>query len=508
VSSTTINEETVASDVAGKESLGDLLRRMNELEASDLHLKPMRPPLVRLKGELVPLVPDSLTPEAIGAMLNPIIPERLRPRLAEQMAVEFGYGIGRLSRFRVSIYHQRGTLAAVLRRVAFDFPSLEDWGLPEVLGGFCDLPQGLVLVTGPTGSGKSSTLAAMIQKIASTRKHHIVTIEDPIEFLINDDEASVSQREVGTETPGFTVALHNALRMDPDVIMVGEMRDEETINTVLTAAETGHLVYSTLHTNSAVQTVDRIVGTFPNEAHGQVRQRLAAVLEAAVSMQLVPRADGTGMVAAVEILRRTPQVSKLIQQGEFERLREEVESSVSYFRMQSMNQSLAALVIHGTIERETAMSVSWNPDALDLMLRKVVGEPDPTSMEGDAMAESTADFSKILEFQEIKRSYDELNERYRGDVERRDEEIRNLREELYRLRDAGEGSLNELRAENEQLRQDLERARRDYEQRMARMGDRMGAEPARASTASPAREQRSTPPDPSSPGGKRGFFRK
>jgi twitching motility protein PilT len=354
----------------------------------------------------------------------------------------------------------------------------------------------------------------MTQLIADSRPQHIITIEDPIEFLIADRVASVSQREVGTDTPSFSVALHNALRLDPDVIMVGEMRDEETIGTVLTAAETGHLVFSTLHTNNAVQTVDRIVGTHSRSNHEQIRQRLAAVLEAVVSMQLVPRADGGGLVAAVEILRRTPQVSKLIVHGEFERLHEELESCVVYHKMQSMNQSLAALVIHGTVTRETAMQVSWKPDALDLLLRSVVGLADPAAKEGDAVAPCTSDFSKIVELQEIKKLYDELQERFQGEIRRRDDELRELREQLLELgrRDGeSERSSEELRAENGRLRGELDRSREEYESKLARLNARLCellSKPAAPGEA--GRGGRVPPAEPAAgpPRGERkGFFR-
>ena len=252
----------------------------------------------------------------------------------------------------------------------FDFPTLDDWGLPAILSDFTKMPQGLVLITGPTGSGKSSTLASLMRLIADTRLVHIVTVEDPIEFLLNDNLAAVTQREIGTDTPSFSIALSNAMRQDPDVIMVGEMRDIETMQTVLTAAETGHLVFSTLHTNSAAQTIDRIIDTFPEGNHRQIRQQLAQVLQAVVSMKLVERKDGSGLTSAVEILIRTPRVAKLIHQGNLEALDEEIESSVAYHKMQSMNQSLAALVINNQVEMEAALASSTNPGDLDLILRK------------------------------------------------------------------------------------------------------------------------------------------
>jgi len=493
-------------------ALAALLRRLVEARGSDLHLKPARPPMARINGELIPLDSGPLGAEVVVEMLDSIIPPRLRSRLAEQLAVEFGFWGDAQSRFRASVYHQRGTRAAVLRRIDGDFPGLDDWGLPEVLAEFCRLPQGLVLICGPTGSGKSSTLAAMVQLIADSRPHHIITIEDPIEFLIRDGAASVSQREVGTDTPGFTIALHNALRLDPDVIMVGEMRDEETIGTVLTAAETGHLVFSTLHTNDAVQTVSRIVGTFPRASHEQIRQRLSAVLEAVVSMQLVPRADGTGLVAAVEILRRTPQVSKLILNGEFERLHEELEHSVVFHKMQSMNQSLAALVLYGTVSRETALGVSWKPDALDLLLHSVLGisgEPGAEGAEEEGtMAQCTADFSKIAELQEIKKLHDEASERSASEIRRRDEVIAELRAEIEGLRGRAGAELEplvELRAENQRLKAELVRQREEHESKLARLTARVREAAPEPGPAAPART--GSAERPGGPPARKGFFR-
>jgi twitching motility protein PilT len=238
------------------------------------------------------------------------------------MSVDIGYGVRGHARFRGNIYMQRGTLAASFRRVPYQIKTLEDLDLPPVLLDFCELPMGLVLVTGPTGSGKSTTLAAMIKHIASRRPCHVITIEDPMEFLFTDDMASISQREVGTDTTTFSEALRNAMRQDPDVIMVGEMRDPETVATVITAAETGHLVFSTLHTNSAPQTIDRILDTFPAEQQGQIRAQLAQIFKGVVTMKLVERQDGNGLVAALEIMRASPKIAKMIENGEISAIHE------------------------------------------------------------------------------------------------------------------------------------------------------------------------------------------
>jgi twitching motility protein PilT len=462
--------------VADELTLDELLEDMARMGASDLHLKPKRPPLMRVGGRLV--ARDGIPPLDPGLLANVLavaIPARMREALEARRSIEFGYGLPGVARFRASVFFQRGTIAAVFRRVPFEFRSLEDWGLPRILDELCELQHGLVLITGSTGSGKSSTLAALLRRIAATREQHIVTIEDPIEFLIRDDVASVSQREVGTDTPSVADALHDALRQDPDVIMVGEMRDQETIRTVLTAAETGHFVLSTLHTNGAEQTVDRILSTFPDGSHRQIRQQLSEVLEAVVTLQLVPRADGEGMIAAVEVMRRTPQVSKLILEGDVARLREEIESSVAFHKMQTMNQSLAALVIQGAVRRQTAITASPNPADLDLLLRKVVGVRTGAGAEGPDMADCLSDFSRIVELQEVKKLYDDLQERYDREIRSREADIEALRGQVETLSDRTEENarITSLAAENEHLRKQIDFLRGDYEGKIERLNNRV-----------------------------------
>jgi len=484
--------------------IDDLLRFMVQQQASDLHIKPMRPPLVRLGGKLLPLKIDPLKPEAIAQLLDAIVPEQLKSALETQLAVDFGYSLAGVSRFRASVVQQRGTRSAVFRRVPFDFPSLEDWGLPPVLTEFTKIPQGLVLITGPTGSGKSSTLAALMRLIATTRLVHIVTVEDPIEFLLTDGVGAVTQREVGTDTPSFAVALRNALRQDPDVIMVGEMRDAATMQTVLTAAETGHLVFSTVHTNSAVQTIDRIIDSFPEGNHRQIRQQLAAVLQAVVSMKLVERSDGNGLIGAIEIMLRTPRVAKLILEGNLEALEEEVENSVSYHKMQSMNQSLAALVVNRQVTLESALAASTNPGDLDLILRKLLYAAGAKEAQEDgAMAEPLSDFSKILELQEIKKAYEEQEERQRGELAEREAEIARLQQQVYAQQSAGSGVSDEVakvRAEHDRMAQQLQLVRQEYETKIERLNARIrelsGTAARPAATAAAAEPER------------RGFFRR
>ena len=457
--------------------IDDLLRFMVRQEASDLHLKPMRPPLVRIHSKLLPLKTDPLHPDLIREMLVSILTDAQKKSLEERFSADFGYSLSGVSRFRASVYQQRGTLSAVFRRVPFDFPSLDDWGLPPVLSEFAQLPQGLVLLTGPTGSGKSSTLAALLRLVVNTRLVHVVTIEDPIEFLLKDNLGAVTQREVGTDTPSFAEALRNTFRQDPDVVMVGEMRDLTTVQTVLTAAETGHLIFSTLHTNSCAQTIDRIIDMFPEGHHRQIRQQLAMVLQAVVSLKLVERKDGSGLVAAVEILRQTPRVSKLIFEGNLEALEEEIENSVSYHRMQSMNQSLAALVLNGVVDKDAAMASSSRPNDLDLMLRKFLyaGEHQE-AVEGEAMAEPLSDFSRIVELQEVKKLYDEVQERHRQDLADRDAEIARLRGDLDQQvhgSSSAEGDMATLRAENERLARQIQLVRQEYDAKLERLNSRV-----------------------------------
>src|SRR6185503_11705259 len=328
------------------------------------------------------------------------------------------------------------------------------------------------------------------------------TIEDPIEFLFRDATGAISQREVGDDTTSFHHALRNTLRQDPDVIMVGEMRDPETIMTAMTAAETGHLVFSTLHTNSAAQSIDRIIDSFPEGQHRQIRQQLSQVLQGVVSLRLVEKADGTGLIAAVEILRASPRVSKLILEGTLDSLEEEIQNSVSYYRMQTMNQSMAALVLNRAISRDTALSVSVNPGDLDLMLRKFLyASEHGGELEGADMAEPLSDFSRIVELQEIKKLYDEVQERHSGDLSERDAEIERLRNELHE-RDAtaavGDGALDTLRGENERLARQVQLVRQEYDAKIERLNARIRE----LSGSAPAAAAGAAEPE------KKGFFRR
>ena len=436
-------------------NLEELLKFVTEKGASDLHLKPTRPPMLRINGRLMPIEAEPLKPEKIREMILPILTPQQKAKLDQSLSVDLGYGVRGLARFRGNIYMQRGTLAAAFRRIPYEILGIEDLELPQVLDEFCDLSMGLILVTGPTGSGKSTTLAAMIKLITSQRPVHILSIEDPIEFLFSDDVASIAQREVGTDTVSFSEALRNAMRQDPDVIMVGEMRDSETIATVLTAAETGHLVFSTLHTNSATQTIDRILDTFSGEQQKQVRVQLVQVLKGVISMQLLEKQDGTGRVAALEIMRATPRICELIERGETGKLLEEVESSVSFFRMQSMNQSLLALLVHGTISYAEAMHASPEPEELSLQLRKMF--PAIEERGGD-MSPTTADFSQIMELQQYRKLYEEQEEKFKIRMSDKEDEVKRL-DHTVSDRDT---QIQELRTQMEEMERQTEKLRGEY----------------------------------------------
>jgi twitching motility protein PilT len=433
--------------------LDRLLKLMTDKGASDLHLKPTRPPLLRISGRLMPLEAEPLTPDVLNTMLHGILSPRQKAKLEERMSVDLGYGVRGLARFRCNIYMQRGNIAACFRRIPYQIKGLDELDLPKVLLEFCDLPMGLVLITGATGSGKSTTLAALIRYISSRRPVHVITIEDPMEFLFQDDVASISQREVGTDTGAFSEALRNAMRQDPDVIMVGEMRDPETVTTVITAAETGHLVFSTLHTNSATQTVDRILDTFPADQQTQVRAQLGQVLKGVVAMKLVERQDGKGLVAALEVMRSSPKIAKMIEKGETAQLLEEVESSVGYYRMQSMNQSLLSLLVHNTITYAEAMRQSPDPEDLSLKLRRMF--PLIESPGGDM---ATSDFSEIVELQQFKKLYEEQEEKQKLQLSEKDEAIHALHAAIQ----SRDQQMEELGVRLQELAQDREKLRGDY----------------------------------------------
>ena len=404
-------------------------------------------------------------------MTEQILTPPQKRRLDEKMSVDLGYGVPGVARFRGNVFMQRGHLAACFRRIPYDIKSVDDLDLPPVLLQFCDLGMGLVLVTGPTGSGKSTTLAALVKHVTTNRPVHVITIEDPMEFLFSDGVASISQRELGTDTVSFSEALRNAMRQDPDVILVGEMRDPETVATVITAAETGHLVFSTLHTNSATQTIDRILDTFPPDQQSQVRTQLAQVLRGVVSMKLVERRDGQGRVAALEIMRHSPKIASMIEKGETSGLHEELESSVGYYRMQSLNHSLLALLVHGTITYEEAMRQSPDPEDLSLKMRKQF----PNLQEGgDDVA--TSDFALIHELMEFRRLYEEQEEKTRLLMSEKDDEVAQVRamvdDREQQIRDREE-EMEAMRQEAERMKADFGRLKEEAQQKIDKLMDRI-----------------------------------
>ena len=455
--------------------LNELLMFMTKKGASDLHIKPMRPPLLRIQGKLIPIKANPLQPEEVEQMLGDILKPGQRARFDERQAVDMGYGVPGVARFRCNIFLQRGTMAAVFRRVPFEIQGVDALHLPDVISTFTEYTSGLVLVTGPTGSGKSTSLAAMINLIAKARQCHVVTIEDPIEFLFQDDKATISQREVGTDTPTFHEALRNCMRQDPDVIMVGEMRDLETMATAITAAETGHLVFSTLHTNNAAQTVDRIIDSYPADQQLQVRGQLALVLKAIVSMQLVQDHEGKNRLPACEILVNSPKVSKHIENGEIKEILEEMENSVNFYHMQSMNQSLISLLAHNKITYEQAVDSSSEPDDLSLKLREMFPSIEDRFREGE-MAPSPADFSQITELLETKRLYEEMEDRHQSKIQEKDEQIEALEGDLTALREQVQetsGNTDDLRREAEIARSEVQRAREEAQQKINALNERI-----------------------------------
>jgi twitching motility protein PilT len=362
----------------------EVLRRMVEARASDVHLTPGFPPAIRDKGQITPMdgfpvLGAQETREVVYSILN----DDQRKRFEVQKQLDFAYAIPGVARFRVNCFFQRGAVSAAFRYVPQDIPALDSLGVPSVLREMTQKPRGFVLVTGPTGSGKSTTLAAMIDVINCERQDHILTIEDPIEFLHRHKKSIVNQREVGSDAQDFALGLKAALREDPDVILVGEMRDLETIATALTAAETGHLVFATLHTQSTAQTVDRIIDVFPPQQQGQVRTQLSIALQGIVTQQLLPTADGTGRAVATEVLVPTPAIRNLIREGKTHQIYSAVQTSGAV-GMQTMDADLARLVRGGKITRSLAQQRASVPEELKRLLGDApVQAPAAMGMDGN-----------------------------------------------------------------------------------------------------------------------------
>ena len=351
-------------------NFSDILIEMMDRGASDLHLTAGSPPMIRVRGALTALDYPELPPTTTREIVYSILSDDQRQRLETDWQIDFSYSIPGKARFRVNAYYQRASVGAAFRLIPTEMPRLGDLGLPTTLVEFTKKPRGLVLVTGPTGSGKSTTLAAMIDLINRERHEHIMTVEDPIEFLHPHRSCIVNQRELGSDAQSFALALKAALRQDPDVILVGEMRDLETMSTALTAAETGHLVFATLHTQDTSQTVDRIVDVFPAAQQDQVRVQLAIGLEGIVTQQLLPTADGQSRIAAAEILVPTPAVRNLIREGKTHQLYSALQTGGAH-GMQTMDSALAELVRQNKITRRLAEERSSSPEELRRLMGTV-----------------------------------------------------------------------------------------------------------------------------------------
>jgi twitching motility protein PilT len=354
-------------------SLPELLKTLVDHQGSDLHITVNTPPQIRVHGHLTPLDLPLLGPAETKAIAYSVMTDAQKKRFEETMELDFSFGVRGIARFRCNVFTQRGSVAAVYRVIPEVIKGFGELGLPPVIATLAERPRGLVLVTGPTGSGKSTTLAAMIDKINAERHDHILTIEDPIEFVHPHKSCIVNQREVHSDTHGFGAALRAALREDPDIVLIGELRDLETIESALRIAETGHLTFATLHTNSAAQTINRIIDVFPAHQQGQIRTQLSLVLEGIVCQALVPRADGQGRVVALEILVPTPAIRNLVRDDKVHQIYSSMQTGQEKYGMQTMNQCLATLYQKRLITLEAAMEKSSLKDELEQMIARGAG---------------------------------------------------------------------------------------------------------------------------------------
>ena len=349
-------------------NLHQLLKAMIEKGASDLHITTGTPPQLRIDGSLVPLKMDALAPADTKRLCYSILTEEQKNKFEKDSELDLSFGVKNLARFRSNIFVQRGAIAGAFRAIPFKILTLDELGLPSITMELVHRPRGLVVITGPTGAGKSTTLAAIIDQINTTQRQHIITIEDPIEYLHPHKRCVVNQREVGTDTFGFKEALKYILRQDPDVVLIGEMRDRETVEAALTISETGHLVFTTLHTNNAVQTINRIIDLFPPHQQPQVRAQLSHVLQGVMTQQLLPRAGGPGRVVACEVLIPNPAIRNLIREDKVHQMYSQMQVGQGKHGMITLNQSLYGLLQKRVITLEEALGVSYDPDELRQMI--------------------------------------------------------------------------------------------------------------------------------------------
>ncbi len=352
-------------------SMSDLLILMHEKGASDLHLSVGSPPMLRVDGDLAPTSYEKLTAESCQVLVFSLLTEAQRQKYEATNELDLAFGFKGLGRLRMNIYRQRGAIGAAIRSIPSNFRSFEELGMPSVVHGIMKIPKGLVLVTGPTGSGKSTTLASMIDYLNEHRRAHIVTIEDPIEYVHAHKQGLVNQREVGQDTESFPKALKYVLRQDPDIILIGEMRDLDTVSAALTIAETGHLVFATLHTTDCAQSINRIIDVFPQEQIDQVRVQLSFVLQAVFAQQLLSHASGTGRVLACEVLVVTSAIRNLIREQKVEQIQLAIQTG-GKFGMQTMNQSLSELYRKKLISFQEAMEHSLDPEDLRRLMQKTM----------------------------------------------------------------------------------------------------------------------------------------
>ena len=350
--------------------IDELLRLLVDQQGSDLHIKAGEPPVFRIHGQLVRSGQQVLAEPDTKALLYEIMNDERRMKYERTNQLDMSYSIPGVSRFRVNVFRQRGAVGSVLRVIPLTIKSIDELGLPPVMKKVCMLPRGLILVTGPTGSGKSTSLAAMIDLINEHRSCHIITLEDPIEFLHRDRKACINQREVGIDTHSFANSLKHVMRQNPDIILVGEMRDLETISLAITAAETGHLVMATLHTADAAQTVDRIIDVFPPGQQQQVRLQLSTTLQAIFSQTLLPKTDGQGRIVAYEVLLCTPAIRAMVREGKTHQLYSAIQSGAK-FGMNTLDMHLKDLCLKGMVTLEEAMAKSSNPHEFEKMVMKV-----------------------------------------------------------------------------------------------------------------------------------------